>query len=537
MYLCKNYRANRMKKNIFFFLLLLIWKSPFAQNTFIDFETIIVNKKIQEFPDKFDLSSPLSATITLNYVYANGENGMESKLCVKRNRVYWPMPNSPDTRLSIEEKNKILKQTIKEILIYKDSIALSIIEQKETYYKFRWYEIDDGQWLAGSEDARHSIEELQKYFISNAEDHLKTLKRAKIISLIPSDSLAFINYLNNYGEDPLQFILNALKKHKLVIYGEIHNRPSSWELCRDVIRDTNFAKITGTVFLELPSHKQPQIDQFLGSKTLNTDLLIDVFHETFDLDFWSGMFDFIINIWNINQSLTDDKKVKIVAADIPRPYSTFKSEADYRNHFQRYNNRDKYMAETIENYLRTKRDIRNSLFIVGAGHVHKSTESAGGLLVKELTPEKVYTIFTHCPIITNDGKIPGRIRNGMFDYAFYKIGNKQVAFQLNGSPFGKEPFDAFPEISYSNKTGNFYNNYDGYIFLGSLEDEITDRILFEAYTTDFILELKRRCDLEKISFEELYGVSKPTLADFISQLIKDKDPFRWKTRLQAHSNY
>lgn len=537
MYLCKNYRTNRMKKSIFFILLLLICKSLFAQNTFIDFKTIIVNKKIQEFPDKFDLSSALSATVTLKYLQANGKNGLEGKLCVKRNRVYWPETNSPDTKLSIEKKNKILNLTIKEVLIYKDSIAFSIIEEKESYYKFRWYEINDGQWLAGSEDARHSIEELHKYFISNAENHMQTLKQAKIISAIPSDSLAFINYLNKHGEEPMQFILNALKKHELVIYGEIHNRPSSWELCRDVIRDTNFVKITGTVFLELSSHKQPQIDQFLGSKTLNTDLILDVFHETFDLDFWSGMFDFFIDIWNINQSLPDDKKVKIVAADIPRPFSTFKSEDDIRNHFQRFDDRDKYMAETIENYLRTKKDIRNSLFIVGAGHVYKSTESAGGLLVKDLTPEKVYTIFTHCPITTNDGIIPGRIRNGVFDYAFYKIGNKRVAFQLNGSPFGKEPFDAFPEISYSSKTGNFSNNYDGYIFLGSLDDEITDRILFEAYTIDFILELKRRCDLNKISFEELYGVSEPTRAAFISTLIKDKDPYRWKTRLQALSNY
>jgi hypothetical protein len=519
-------------KRIFLFITVFLFYVPIeAQKISDDFKTLNINKQVREFEDKFDLSSVLSAIVTLNYVDAYGRSGLYSKLCVKRNTIYWPSANTPDTPLPLEKKNEILNHTICKIIVYKDSVACAIVKENKSYFSIRWYEINDNKWLAAGEDGRPSIEDGEKLFIPEADGQLQTLRRVNVVSNYPTDTLSFVSFLQKNQEDPTKFILDALKKYQIVIYGEIHNRPTSWGLCRNVIRQKAFAESTGTVFLELSAHKQDQLNQFLDSKKLNTDLILDVFRESFDLEFWAGMYDFLIDIWNINQSLPPDKRIKVIAADIPRPYSTFKMREDFQKYFQNID-RDQKMAEVVENYIRTKTDPRNCLFIVGAMHVCKSIESAGGLLVKKLTSEKVFTIFTHCPVISNRGDIPGLIRNGIYDEAFLKTGNYPMAFKLDNGPFAVQPFDAFPEIRYKGNTGNFSDNYDGYIFLGPLDFEISDRILFEAYTADFIKELKRRCDIEKIPFERLYGISEPSQEAFFSALIKEKEPYLWNSRLQ-----
>ncbi|BDX38724.1 hypothetical protein CYCD_20790 [Tenuifilaceae bacterium CYCD] len=498
-----------------------------AQNTNSDFKTTVINKKIIEYLDRFDLSSVLSTLVTLKYTEANGRDGLYRSICLKRNISYWPESNSINSAVPEKKRMEILNQEIKEIITYKDSVACSIL-RKDSAYRIRYYELDNGDWLVGAEDVRYSMEDARKLFHSLAEGLLQAQKRSKLVLKMPTDTLSFLDYIDKNKKDPTDFILDALKRYKIVVYGEIHNRPPSWELCRDVIRSKSFSENAGTIFLELSAHKQQQIDLFLESKTLDVSLIQDVFHETFDDQFWAGMYDFLIDVWNINQDLNSNSKIRVIAVDIPRPYSFLRTSDDFLNHFQKFESRDSFMAETIENYLNKSTDKRNSLFIVGAMHVCKSFQSAGSLLTNKFSNDSVYSIFTHCPIISNDGNIPGLIRGGIFDYAFYKYGNTPIAFSLKNSPFGKEPFDAFTEISYSNKTGCFSDNFDAYIFLGSLSNEITDRILFEVYTPDFISELKRRCDLQNLSFKEYYGISEPNRASLISILIKEKEPYRWR---------
>jgi hypothetical protein len=43
---------------------------------------------------------------------------------------------------------------------------------------------------------------------------------------------------------------------------------------------------------------------------------------------------------------------------------------------------------------------------------------------------------------SNVGRSGGKIRNGLYDCVFEMNGNVTVAFDLAGSPFGREPFDA-----------------------------------------------------------------------------------------------
>lgn len=90
---------------------------------------------------------------------------------------------------------------------------------------------------------------------------------------------------------------------------------------------------------------------------------------------------------------------------------------------------------------------------------------------------------------TND---VGLIRQGLFDAAFEIAGNKPIAFNLAGSPFGAEPFDASFDICFDSKAGDFADNFDGYVFLQPLKDEDGDYILYDIWNDEFVEELKRR---------------------------------------------
>lgn len=62
-----------------------------------DFKTVTVNKKVKDFSDKFDLSSPLNSYITYSYIEINGKDGLLSRICTTPNKQYWPDSTAVDS--------------------------------------------------------------------------------------------------------------------------------------------------------------------------------------------------------------------------------------------------------------------------------------------------------------------------------------------------------------------------------------------------------------------------------------------------------
>lgn len=81
--------------------------------------------------------------------------------------------------------------------------------------------------------------------------------------------------------------------------------------------------------MEMASHKQQDIDRFLTNKTIDKELLLNVFRDYLDIG-WNdkGMFDFVVNIHELNKKLPLKNKIRIIAADTPRPFNTFLTNED-----------------------------------------------------------------------------------------------------------------------------------------------------------------------------------------------------------------
>ena len=324
----------------------------------------------------------------------------------------------------------------------------------------------------------------------------------------------FVDYVKKNGLDPKSFILDKLANHQLVIYGETHKRESSWNLLKSVIKDPLFYKRTGIVFLEMSSDSQEKMDNFFANEIIDKEILLEILR-CVQAEGWDdrGMYEFVIDLWNLNSRLVESEKIKVVLVDIPRPFGSLKTKEEYDNHFQNVPNRDQQMADIIEKSMKSCTDERGGLFIVGLAHAFKAKISLGeythvsaGVHLKERFSDKdVYITFTHMAIMDNTGNVAGLTRNGIFDNSFEQNGNKPVAFNLAGSPFGKEPFDAIIDFNTFEGIGNYEKNYDGYIFLMPLKDEGPYYMLPELITEDFVQELKRRAIIMGENWKE-YGV-------------------------------
>lgn len=313
----------------------------------------------------------------------------------------------------------------------------------------------------------------------------------------------FVNFLSNVNTTPEEFMLDMLVSHKLVINGEYHRRKVSWDMLKNLISLPEFPDIVGCVFMELPSHHQPLMDKFLSNDSLDTNIIIKIFQDEQLNGWWDrGEFEFLCKLWEINRLLPKDKRIRVVLADYQVPYSAITNREEAREK----EDRNTHMANVVVNTITNSEDPRNNLFLVGCAHAYKTKQSgiasaahgiendltAGEQIAERLGNENVFTVFQHVLPGDNFGGNKSAIRGGIFDLAFEKNGNRPIGFKLAGSPFGNEPFDGIYEIKYNTATGNYADNFDGYLFLAPLKDEPKAIPLTEIFTDEFVVEMQRR---------------------------------------------
>ncbi len=264
--------------------------------------------------------------------------------------------------------------------------------------------------------------------------------------------------------------------------------------------------------MELQSNDQELIDKFLAAKECDTTPVIKMLRNMQILG-WpdQAMLDFFVTVWTINQNLPAHQKIRIVLPDWLCPWKEIKKREDWLK-YTRFS-RDRTMADNILTDIREHpQENRNSLFIVGVGHAGLNlkyfegspVKTAGWYLREKLGQDKVYAIFQHHCVITNDGIMIGRLRRGLFDSAFAAFDNKPMAFSLDVGPFGKEPFDAAPD--FPPMPSSYRDGYNAYLYLGPLGTEIFSPLIEGFYTDEFAREIDRRFRVSyKQGWAERYG--------------------------------
>lgn len=516
---------------------LLAYTVTYAQPTLPPgFSIEPVNQSAGSFKDTVDLSTPLSANITMTYMLYHGEKGKWRSVSARQIWEGLPGPDTKPVPVSKAGQLDFLDRHIYEIINYRDSLSWVIYDFGRTgMVAYRALILEDNVWKNAGEGLNSDLDATHKMVIERADRLLQEIRDREKLKKIVSDTTDFVNCLRNDASNPKDYLLDKLSKHQVVIYGELHKRKFSWDFLKTVVADDRFAEQTGTIFLELPSHTRPLFEEFLNSPDLNPEIVLKILRQE-QVYGWEdrGEYEFILDVWKNNQRLPVTKRIRIIPVDCQANWDALTTHEDYlrwKNNLQE--ERNFHMARTIAEFLQQSTDKRNTLFIVGYNHARKYADeipvgegTAGKQLAERLSPEAVFSIFTHSPVIGNSGVVFGKVRNGLYDFLFEIVtGNTPLAFDLADSPFGKEPFDLF----YGFSNGGSYNrHYDGYLFLKPLDNEKGAYFLPALFSDDFIAELKRRAKIfgSKDAWYDM-PIEDTSKEAIIEILQKDADKKRW----------
>ncbi|MHC1767481.1 MAG: hypothetical protein AB9869_24910 [Verrucomicrobiia bacterium] len=251
--------------------------------------------------------------------------------------------------------------------------------------------------------------------------------------------------------------------------------------------------------LELPYNDQPLMDRFLAAPKYDPAPVIDVLRDMHEFG-WpdQSTLEFCQAVWEVNQALPKAQRLRIVLADMARPWKEIHKREDWSKYEV---DRDEHMARQIERDRRDYApDARHALFIVGCMHAPKHLTHPGGEpfqsaawhLCRRLGDTNVFTILPHSPVMSDHHDVDGRLALGLFDAAFAARSNRPAAFPLDHGPFGELLFDRSLDFT----TADPYRaGFDAFLYLGPLEDEIVSPLIPGFYTDEYAQEVDRRARL------------------------------------------
>ena len=464
-------------------------------------QVVEINKTIESFnQDTILQGSPLELTLSCANISMSGEDSKWHSISTYEFADFLNA-NAPQRNVSEKRRQSIASRLVLEVY-RKDSVAAIISKDKDDVYYSQYSWIENGKWVNCGEDLEFDLSRMREKIKKNLSRLELRRKRVSQVMAIPSNIEPFVEFLTKNECTPIDFIMKALISHKIVVNGEFHRRKVSWDMLIELINRSEFANIVGTIFMELPSHRQSDIEQFMGGEILRPEIILDIFRDEQLNGWWDkGEYDFLCELWKINRTLPCEKRISVVLVDYQAPYSSIKSKKQLDSLSDV--DRNKHMADVIEHYIATSDDSRSNLFMVGCGHALKSdllgvysgkapSCSAAFQLRQRFGDKNVFTIYQHDLTGDNMGRYKQPIRAGLFDMAFDAIANKPIGFKLEGSPFGDEPFDGIYEYKFAPDAKTFAHNFDGYLYLCDVKIEPQGEILESIFTQEFIDEMKRR---------------------------------------------
>ncbi len=329
----------------------------------------------------------------------------------------------------------------------------------------------------------------------------------------------YLNVVKN-GTEPIAFVEKQLKTHDLIIFDDaLHNAVEPFEFYERLLSSKN--NNIEYVFIEVFGiNTQPQIDAFLKSSTKEFSLLENVFQNEFSGYGWryQTYLDLLSTIWDLNQSKTEQQKIKVTAVDQPIYWEGIHTREDYNLFQKSLTGRDYFMYKTIVSKMNKFKDNTKGIFLTNTRHAYKHIKNSSGVnywncgtFFNQWHPNKTYSIRIHNAILSITGEKTSKgnnstqgldkisykwiqMENGIWDEAFQKNDNKAVGFSLKDNAFGNATYTGNHMLKAA-KEQTMYDAYDGLIFLAPLNELHFSAKFDFIYTPEFKKELKRRIEI------------------------------------------
>ncbi|HET6361488.1 MAG TPA: hypothetical protein VFH11_05465 [Gemmatimonadota bacterium] len=338
--------------------------------------------------------------------------------------------------------------------------------------------------------------------------------------------------LRAHGREPIAFVLDRLERHDLVVFDDaLHTLVEPFEFYQRLVRAPGFREQARFLFLEaVPLNQQGHIEAYLAAPDEDPRLLYPAFQNSASGDGfpYATYFDLLRTIHEVNLSLPDSERLRVVAVGSPTYWSEVRTSRDVEVFRQGLDAYDYTMYSMIRSTLASG---GRGIFLTNTRHAYQAIRDADGSLYWNATtyfherePGRAYSIRFHAPQLviervredtTGTRTTQGmermdyrweRMEEGAWDRAYRDYG-EAVAIPLEGTAFGEAPYVGNHMLDVA-PGQTMADAYDAVIFLAPLEDLHQTAFVGSIYTPEFRDELARRLML-------LY--SEEDLAAFIAE--------------------
>jgi hypothetical protein len=291
----------------------------------------------------------------------------------------------------------------------------------------------------------------------------------------------YARFIKQHKEDPVDYVFDLFKTHDIVVLSErVHSEYSQYELINRIVADKRFTDSIGNLFTECGSISyQDSLNSYLHS-TFNSEAALNKATAILQRNsnavwpLWTNtnLFDLLQSVNKINSKLHDSSKINWYFTDLPVDWRVMTHQKFLNAYTNPY--RDSLMAlHVLLPYNKTivfqKRHkalvIMNTRHGYGLLEENKNDRFAREYMgttayLMKLHPGKVANVFLHS-ISIQYGYMFTPLQNGKWDRAFALADDPNTGFNLTGSPFGEEQFDA----AFYKGTNVFYKDvFTGFIF-------------------------------------------------------------------------
>lgn len=306
----------------------------------------------------------------------------------------------------------------------------------------------------------------------------------------------YIDFIQNHNISAKDYVLSLFKQYDIVILSErAHYEYTQCELYLDIISDKRFINNVGNIFVEVGvSSEQKNVEKFLQSENLTENEIeqkaLKIYRNIPFFPEWDKTYyyDFLIQLYKLNQNLSSDKKINLYYSDVPFNWEKIKTKDEYNSFMDTINTRDSIIAKQIidkYNKIIKTQKRKKALIIVNYRHGFtnirysekgKKADNVGRYL-KEKFGKKVANVLINDLYIDNNGNFHP-YQNGKWDASFELLNKSNIGFDFKNSPFGKDNFDMYPvknDLTYEKVfTGFIYSSpIDSFVFKKGVKNYMT----------------------------------------------------------------
>ena len=337
------------------------------------------------------------------------------------------------------------------------------------------------------------------YALAKPDYGKRDIIRPEEVSSLDSTKIGpYVNWLNNYGKSPKEYILDEVSQHQVTIFGEVHNVSNYLKLLNELIPDLYYKAGVRCIAMEVCVHEDDElIEKLITSKEYDNKLALEIgrdepWTDWGEKEYW----DILKAVWALNKSLKPGQdKMEIIGLDskwdgpsiaLTRGTDEGKSGSILEmlrvfraiNSFPLVIYRDELMAYEIEKQIIDK-NLRGIVW-VGAGHSylnckpHNQIKGRMGYILYKKYGNKIFQINTH------NSETSEPIAHWI-EKCVAKSNFKQVGFDLFKSPFN-ELRDSSSDLFHNMPNVDLGDLTRGYIYLVPCDSLKPDKFISNFIT-------------------------------------------------------